>query len=253
MAPKGFIIHRGLSPETGDPIVGILTLSSGNRKTGNMCQVWILNENINPVAAVTTGDDEAICGQCPHRKQSDGSRSCYVNVGQAPLSVWRAFKADKYKLLWTNEELEQAVSGRKIRWGAYGDPAMLPVKLVNWLNSCADGWTGYTHQWLKDYAQGFKRTFMASVDDSFEDAQASYHGWSRFFVIPKDAKLSDIYSFSGSIQSPKPKACSNAINSEISCLNCSLCDGNHGSIYINAHGPGAKHVSLNITSPLSKN
>jgi len=247
----GYVIWRGYSPEDGAPIVAIMTISTSNRKTGDMLQVWILREDVNPVAAVQTGDDESICGQCPHRKQPDYTRSCYVNVGQAPLAVWKAYKAAKYKLLWTNEELELAVKNRKIRWGAYGDPAMLPPLLVYWLNGHALGWTGYTHQWQKDYAQPYKSVFMASVDDIWTDREAQALGWQRFLVLPKDASLNDAFMLSGISSNSKLSPCSNAINPAISCLNCSLCDGNHGSIYINAHGTGAKHVSLNLTAPLS--
>ena len=90
MKPLGYVLHKGPSPIDGRPIVVILTLRTSNRKTGQMCQVWILREDVDPVHAIRTGDDYTICGSCPHRKQADGSRSCYVNVGQAPLSVWKA-------------------------------------------------------------------------------------------------------------------------------------------------------------------
>ena len=35
----GFVIQRGNSPIDGKPFVAVMTLESGNRKTGNMCQV----------------------------------------------------------------------------------------------------------------------------------------------------------------------------------------------------------------------
>jgi hypothetical protein len=57
---KGFIIDRGLSPIDGQPYVAILTLESSNRKTGNMAQVWIMREDINPVEAVQTGEDVTV-------------------------------------------------------------------------------------------------------------------------------------------------------------------------------------------------
>ena len=90
--PNGYVLQRGFSPIDGKPFVVIMTMNSNNRKTGKMLQVWILNESVNPVEAIATGADYTICGDCPHRKQSDGSRSCYVNVGQAPNSIWKAYK-----------------------------------------------------------------------------------------------------------------------------------------------------------------
>ena len=83
--PKGYILQRLNSPINGEPIVVILTMDSANRKTGNMAQVWILLENVNPVQAIADGEDYAICGNCPHRLDlTTGKRSCYVNAGQAP-------------------------------------------------------------------------------------------------------------------------------------------------------------------------
>ena len=41
--PKGYVLWRGLSPINRQPIVAVLTITSANRKTGNMAQVWILN------------------------------------------------------------------------------------------------------------------------------------------------------------------------------------------------------------------
>ena len=93
---NGYILQRGVSPIDGKPFVVIMTMSTSNRKTGDMIQVWILRDDVNPVAAVATGDDITICGDCPHRKQSDGTRSCYVNVGQAPNSIWKAYKRGSY-------------------------------------------------------------------------------------------------------------------------------------------------------------
>ena len=85
---KGYVLQRGKSPIDGKPFVVIATMESKNTKTGNMIQVWILREDINPVEAIATGDDYTVCGDCPHRKQADGSRSCYVNVGQAPRQIY---------------------------------------------------------------------------------------------------------------------------------------------------------------------
>ena len=96
-----------------------------------------------PYLQVDLGHDASICGACPHRKQPDGTRSCYVNIGQSVMSVWRAYQSGRYKELWTNEELEHVVSGR--HWDErMVIPACIPHKLVNWLNKHAANHTGYT-------------------------------------------------------------------------------------------------------------
>lgn len=233
---KGFILEHFNSPFNGDDCVAILTLNSQNRKIGiGVPQVWILNAEISPIDAVNSGRDESICGDCIHRKQADGSRSCYVNIGQAPLSIWRAYKANKYKLLWQYSELEHAVQGRTIRWGAYGDPAILSHDLVDYLNRCAANHTGYTHQWRHDFAQPFKGVFQASVDTAQEFIEASRMGWKTFNVL---AKSRDQESLS---QTPGIQ-CPNAINPNITCSACHLCNGSSQHIWITAHGNGAKHV-----------
>ena len=133
--PKGYIIDRGLSPINGQPYVTILTLKSKNRKTGDMAQVWILCEDINPVEAVQTGKDATICGDCPHRKNREGKRSCYVNVGQGPNSIWRAYKRGSYvdSTGWELNLYAAILNGKRIRWGAYGDPSIIKPGIVHTL------------------------------------------------------------------------------------------------------------------------
>jgi hypothetical protein len=137
--PKGYVLHHGISPINGEPYVAIITITSANRKTGNMAQVWILCEHTDPVVAVRDGSDESICGDCPHRKQADGTRTCYVNVGQAPLSVWKGYKRGIYPELDNVERLK----GLSIRWGAYGDPGILPYSVVSAVNAVSTHHTGY--------------------------------------------------------------------------------------------------------------
>ena len=241
---KGFIIDRGLSPIDGKPYVAILTLKSTNRKTGDMAQVFILREDINPVAAIATGDDYSICGNCPHRKDALGQRSCYVNVGQGPNSVWKAYKRGAYKILdyvgykdlpsngFFYSILERFLKGRRIRWGAYGDPAIINPQVVNLLNSYAQGHTGYTHQWREEFASPFKGTFQASCDGFNDYLEATAHGWKTFVVVNKN--VTPIYA----------KQCPATVdNSAAQCITCKLCDGAKRDIFVHAHGTGSKYVT----------
>ena len=226
----GFIIDQGLSPIDSQPYVAVLTLKSSNRKTGDMAQVWILRSDINPVEALNTGADVSICGSCPHRKQEDGSRSCYVNVGQAPNSVYKSFKAGRYGIA-TSSELKQALAGRRVRWGAYGDPAILHQSVVSEINGYVLGHTGYTHQWRESFADWTKGVFQASCDGMMDYVDASLLGFKTFAVIPKGSK-----NYSG-------KQCPATIElSEAQCKTCTLCDGAKTDIYVEAHGSGAKYI-----------
>ena len=231
--PLGYVLQRSNSPIDGQPIVVIMTMATTNRKTGNMAQVWILREDINPVEALKTGADQSICGSCPHRKQEDGSRSCYVNVGQAPNSIYKAYKAGRYGEL--KDLAPSILMGRKIRWGAYGDPAVIDPVLVSVINSHAAGHTGYTHQWREEFAAPFKGLFMASCDGFNDYLEANDAGWKTFSVVPKGYKPSGI------------KLCpATVVSSQATCATCSLCNGAKASIYVEAHGTGSKYVT-NIT------
>ena len=229
---RGYVLWRGPSPIDGKPIVVIAVLRSSNRKTGDMIQTYILRDDLNPLSAIASADDYSICGDCPHRKQPDGTRSCYVNIGQSVMSVWKAYKAGRYKELWTNEELEHVVRDRGIRWGAYGDPACIPFELVWWLNSFADNHTGYTHQWREEFASPFKGVFMASCDGFSDYCDASLAGWKSFTVVPKGYKPYGIKQCPATVD-----------NSEAQCVTCSLCSGNKANVYVEAHGSGSKYVT----------
>ena len=230
--PLGYVIQESTSPIDGSPIVVILTMGSSNRKTGNMCQVWILRADVNPVQAVNTGEDYSICGNCPHRKQADGSRSCYVNVGQAPNSVWKTYQAGKYERDLHALGAREAVKGRKIRGGAYGDPALVNRLTFRVLNNAAAGHTAYTHQWREPWAQWAAGHMQASCDGMADYLEASSRGFKTFAVIPKNGD-----SYSG-------KLCpATAEGSKVTCLTCSLCDGVKADIFVEAHGSGAKYVA----------
>jgi hypothetical protein len=227
--PAGFILQRSPSPINGAPIVVILTLNSANRKTGDMAQVWILREDINPIEADKTGADVSVCGSCPHRRNpATNKRSCYVNLGQAPLAVWKAYKAGKYGRL--SDLNPEHIQGRGIRWGAYGDPSLISPTLFHTINEHAKSWTGYTHQWREPWAQPFKGYFMASCDGMRDYLEASAHGWKCFSVAPVG-------------QQGSGKLCPATVEgSKAQCLTCSLCSGDKTDIWVEAHGTGKAYV-----------
>jgi hypothetical protein len=218
-----------------------------------MAQVFILREDINPVEAINTGEDFSICGNCPHRrkqvwdakrKRFKWVRACYVNVGQGPNSVWKAYKRGVYKefdyvgrkdlpmngLFYS--QIESILKGRKIRWGSYGDPAIINPQVVNLFNSYAVSHTGYTHQWREDFAQPFRGIFQASCDGFADYLEATAHGWKTFVVVSKNATPD--YA----------KQCPATVNnSQAQCITCSLCDGAKRDIFVHAHGTGSKYVT----------
>ena len=242
--PLGYILDEFNSPIDGSPLVAILTMICKNRKTGPMPQVWILRRDISPTEAIATGEDYSICGNCPHRKgensyvdgvltyKDKGERSCYVNVGQAPNSIFKAYKAGKYVKDPMCLESRKAVKGKSIRFGAYGDPALIRPVIVKTLIKACKSHTGYTHQWREDFAQVFAGLFMASCDGFNDYLEATAHGWKTFAVVPKGSS-----NYSG-------KQCPATIeHSKAQCNTCKLCDGMKTDIYVVAHGGGAKYVT----------
>src|SRR4249920_2581675 len=106
----------------GAPIVAIALTASTNRKTGNMVQTYILRDDIAPLAALKTGDDASICGNCKHRPILGGA--CYVFVGQGPTVVYKTLARGGYPQA---ADIAALGAGRMVRLGTYGDPAAVPV------------------------------------------------------------------------------------------------------------------------------
>jgi hypothetical protein len=193
-----------------------------------MIQVWILVRSVSPTEAIKEGLDRLICGSCVHRGDGHGKeRSCYVNVGQAPLGIWRAWRAGKYPTL----QFMDCFAGRRVRFGAYGDPTHIPIGLALAIAGVSSGWTGYTHQWRKPSLQGWRQLLMASVDTTAELLIARSMGWSTFRVTPD----TDHHSME--------TLCASERNGT-SCADCLFCDGSRSgilSIHIPAHGTGKRH------------
>ncbi len=222
---NGFVIHED---ESRVIIATGFSKASDNRKTGDMIQIWILVKSVDPVEAIKSGLDRLICGSCVHRGDGHGKeRSCYVNVGQAPLGIWRAWRAGKYPTL----QFMDCFAGRKVRFGAYGDPTHIPIGLALAIAGVASGHTGYTHQWRKPSLQGWRSILMASVDTTAELLIARSMGWSTFRVTPD----LDHHSFE--------KLCASDRDGT-ACADCLFCDGSRSgilSIHIPAHGTGKRH------------
>lgn len=234
---NGRIIYTGPSLLDGMPIVVIaigFAAGSANSKTGNMIQTHILREDIAPTEAIKTGADVSICGTCPHRGDGTGKgRTCYVNVGQGPLVVWKAYKAGKYPL-WDGT----GVNGRMVRLGTYGDPAAVPMHVWDALLRDADGHTGYTHQW--ETRPDLARYCMASADSTNDALRAQARGWRTFRVaLPSDTRW-----MQGEVTCPA----SEEAGRKLTCIQCRACDGTNsnrrGTIVIQAHGGTA--VMANI-------
>jgi len=246
---SGLLVYKGPSSIDGKPIIVIATLKSANVKVGNLVQTWILREDMHPGDALHSGDDSSICGNCKHRGPGDGSsRSCYVNVYQAPVGVWRAYRRGIYPDVQADLDRTSLVtfSERKVRLGAYGDPAAVPYEVWEQILKYTVGHTGYTHQW-KTCDQRFKNICMASVDTEEEMAEARSLGWRTFRVRDSDESVLDNeFQCPASEEQGKRKTCE-------TCMACSglkmgKLSPSAGSVTIVVHGSKSKVSAWNKLS-----
>ena len=222
---RGFILYEGPSALDGEPIVSIATLATANVKTGNMVQVWILRADLNPVEATKTGEDASICGCCPLRHHTGGA--CYVNVGQAPNGVYKAYLRGAYPQ-FDPAKHDHYIIGRKVRLGAYGDPAAVPFEVMSALVSLSSGHTAYTHQARH---AGFDPRYFAicqvSADTPRQAARYQAQGARTFRVaLAEDSLL------------PGEVECL-ADSHGVQCIDCGLCDGSKQNVAIAVHGSRA--------------
>lgn len=227
------ILWEGPSELDGAPLVVIATglaTDSANRKTGEMVQTYILRADVSPVLAVQTGADSSICGDCRHRGAT-GPRTCYVNLGQGPLTVWTAYRAGRYRRA-TPAQVAEAGRGRLVRLGTYGDPAAAPAILWGRLVAWAVGHTGYTHQWRT--SAGLRGLLMASVETLAEHAEAVAAGWRTFRV----AMLGEARQ-----TGERPCPAAKESGARVTCSACLLChgtgEGKRSGVMIQPHGNSA--------------
>lgn len=214
--PKSGIIWRGSSPIDGQEIVVIGTYSDKNTKTGKVLQTYVLLADVNPLDASKLGLDRAICGNCKHRGTPNNDpkrkiakgRTCYVNLGQGVLMVWRAYRRGVY------DKVDPIELGRDrfIRIGTYGDPAMIPSKVWDDLTSECDSWTAYTHQ------LGWNPHIAMQSADSLEEAERQWKLGRRTFRVMKDQS---------EIVKGKEVLCpaSKEAGRRVQCNACKLCKG----------------------------
>jgi len=227
---NGYTLHETV--ENGERVAVIATgikKPTANRKTGNMVQIWIILADQNPVAAVNSGlDANTICQGCPFAS----GKGCYVNVGNAPLSVWKTYKAGKYPKL-EPANYEKVFRGRKVRFGAYGNPTLIPLAMVKAIAKVSRGWTGYFHNWRElgqAKARAYNAYFMASTESETSFDLANTQGLRVFHANVKQPEntvecLSDSHG--------------------ISCADCQLCQGwnkKAKNVWINPHGSRVKRA-----------
>ncbi len=224
-----YLIYKGKSHLTDAPIVAIMTgidRISDNEKTGPVAQVWVFVDETNPITAVKTGEDEAVCGSCALRKNV-----CYVNLSHGPLNIWKSYKSnpDNFAIGFP----PYAKTKRRIvRLTAYGDVAALPLSVVEECVSRFKSTLGYTHSWRE--RPELARFVMASVETPELAAEAQAIGFRT-------------YRIKASAEEPRLKGealCPYESPAKLQCVDCGACNGKAGpftsNIVVTIHGIAPK-------------
>lgn len=223
MKHNTYVIHRGVKNGQNFFVAASgFARKSDNRKTGDMIQIWIMLEDVNPVAAVQSGlDAVTVCEGCPFAS----GNGCYVNVGQAPLAIYKSNGRGLPVLL--PKDYNKAFAGRKVRFGAYGNPTLIPLSIVKSIANASDGWTGYFHNWktMPDVERSaYNQYFMASTETASSLELAKSLQMRVFHVSP--------------VQPENTVECL-ADSRGLTCAQCQLCQGwakPAKSVWINPHG-----------------
>lgn len=118
-------------------------------------------------------------------------------------------------------------AGVYVRFGTYGEPSLLPYALVSSMAKNASSFTGYTHQYKKDFASLYANYFMASCHTQKDANEAKDLGFRSFVAKDKNDLVSGVVC-------PASKEKNYVSN----CSKCGLCSG--------IAGKGSKDVVINL-------
>lgn len=224
MRQTSFKLWEGSSAFNGEQISLIITGLNGNSKnpkTGKMIQSWIVPTEINPRDTLRRPDlSRCVCGDC-NLKPNTGlpfKESCYVMrvAFNAPRSVWSSNISRPVELGQSLSAIEE--SKLPFRWGAVGDPAMLPQEIFKLVQNTVNKniarkfYTAYTHQHMHGFAYWIRRYAMASVENEWDGKLFRAFGFRTFRIT------------SGPQAGPDELVCPNYTHN-IPCIKCGLCNG----------------------------
>jgi len=224
---SGAVVWEGISKLDGrTPIAVVVTWYTRNHGTGDMAQAWMLRTDMHPLDAIYTGADRAVCPEsCPMRPSASnvkGRAQCYAATGLTARSLGGIFKVlDRYPRL-SPEMVADRLVGRRLRIGAYADPAAVPPDLWPVLISKTRGHTGYTHK--IDLAPSLGKILMVSADSAEQALAFQARGYRTYRTRHVDANGVPEPLLRGEIVCPKtPEG-----GHRKTCADCLLCDGTLG-------------------------
>jgi|TARA_R110000764_G_C10881723_1_gene369147 hypothetical protein len=164
--------------------------------------------------------DGSNCLDCPFSVGS-GNGGCYTHKFQqysGMLMMLRSIKADALTPLDKEKyrNIMDMSHDTYIRFGTYGEPSLLPIALVESMSLLSKSWTGYTHQWKKEWANDYGKFFMASTHNQAESRVARGVNY-RSFIATKDGS-------EDAVGCPASKE----MGFKTNCAKCGLCSGTEG-------------------------
>ena len=118
-----------------------------------------------------------------HGSTQKTSGSCYVNLTMDGVNAQYKSFINGNIAMYNPDTHNRLIKGKSIRFGSYGDPAMVPIDAWMDLLALASNHTGYTHQWRDPKKQAYKAFLMASVDTLQDIEDAKKTGWRQFAVV----------------------------------------------------------------------
>jgi hypothetical protein len=164
--------------------------------------------------------DGSNCLDCPYSLGS-GKGGCYTHkftqyIGF--LSMLRSIKKEDISEL-TTEKFKTILDmshNTFVRFGSYGEPSLLPIELVQSMSLLSKNWTGYTHQYKKEWAKDFNSFFMASTHNQIEADYAKSLNFRSFIATNEGNEVATNCPASAEM------------NYISNCAKCGLCSGNNG-------------------------
>jgi len=164
--------------------------------------------------------DGTNCLDCPF-SVGNGNGGCYTHKFQqysGMLKMLRSIKIDAITPL--DKEKYRNIMDMShdtfIRFGTYGEPSLLPMALVESMTLLSKSWTGYTHQWEKEWANDYGKFFMASTHDQKDTNAAKGIGYRSFIATKLGSEIA--------VGCPASKE----MGFKSNCAKCGLCSGTEG-------------------------
>ena len=213
----------------------LATSKSTNRKFGAAIQLWIVPRSKTVTDSRRDKSDAKIQGKGCKLASNKG---CYVGsyyVDATQRAHWRRDETPA-----TVAQIIKLVSGKFVRFGAYGNPSLIPLRIMRLIVKHASGYAGYFHDWhlmTPAKATNYGKYLMASCEpDNRADAQKL--GLRTFTTRNATDPIPG-----NDIDCPSSRG--------VQCSDCQLCSGTSKkarSISIPIHGYQAKSASRSISA-----